>query len=218
MTDAPKQPSRFVRRVSVCFAVMFVLVWVNGLFAATQLGRIDDESRDALDGGFATTAVLGQLSSNLAAFRALEASHLVHPKTRDRLALDAERRQLSEQLTKNIRHYESLDSSDEQKRLFMKFLTNWYAYARQSQTVFTFLENQEVAKATKAFDDNRPAFDEASATIGELIRLCIEHGRVIHEDLHASFLSSLWFLLIAATAFSLLIVGMVMAVAWHDER
>jgi hypothetical protein len=216
MTDNPQPPSRFVRRVSVCFALLFVLTWVNGIFAVAQLGRIDDESRDALEGGFAATAVLGQLSSNLMAFRALEARQLVRPGPNDRLAIEAERKQLLGQVTANIRQYESLDSSDEQKRLFMKFLANWYVYARQSQAALGPPSAKESGTAA-AFADNRTAFDDASATIGELIRLSIEHGRVIHEDLHGIFRSSVWFLLIAAAAVSLLIVGMVMAVASHDE-
>lgn len=216
MTDLPKPPSRFLRRVSVCFALLFVLTWINGVFAIAQLNRFDSESRDALDGGFAATAVLGQLSSSLSAFRALEASQLIQPQSRDRPALETERKRLLDQLTRNIRRYESLDSSDEQKRLFMKFLNNWYAYARQSQAVFDTLSAKETAKATEIFAGNRASFDEASASIGELIRISIEHGRVIHEDLHGIFRSSLWFLLIAAAAVSLLIVGMVMAVAWHE--
>jgi methyl-accepting chemotaxis protein len=210
-------PSRFVRRVSVCFAVLFVLIWVNGIFAITQLSRTDDESRDALDGGFAATAALGQMSSNLAALRTLDAGHLLHPVTTDHLAFDAERKQLTEQLTKNIRQYESLDSSDEQKRLFMRFLANWYDYARRSQAVFDDLTDKDTTKAIAVFDGTRAVFDEASATLGELIRISVEHGRVIQEDLHGIFLSSLWFLLIAAGVFSLLTIGMVVAVAWHED-
>jgi methyl-accepting chemotaxis protein len=218
MTETTKPLSRFVRRVSVSFALLFVLTWVNGIFAVAQLGRIDDGSRDALDGGFAATAVLGQLSSNLSAFRTFEANHLISPRKNDLATLDAERTQFLTQMTKNIRQYESLDSSDEQKRLFMKFLSNWYAYARQSRTVFAFLSARETNEALAAFVDNRASFDEGRSAIDELIRISIEHGRVIHEDLHDIYRSSVWFLLIATAAISLLIACMLIAVAWHDEK
>ncbi|MTJ82789.1 MAG: hypothetical protein F8N37_17515 [Telmatospirillum sp.] len=213
----PRRPlSRFVRRVTACFALLFVLTWVNGVFAVTQLNRIESEAHDAIEGGLASTAVLGQLSSAIAGYRALEAAQIAQP-SRDPLEREAERRQLQAQVSKLSRRYESLDSSDEQKRLFMKFLAGWYDYDRRSQAVFQALSAGNRPAALAGFQDGRQGFNEASDTIGELITITIQHGRVIEEDLHGIFLSSLSFILTAVSAVSLLIVGIVLAVAWRED-
>ena len=208
----------FVRRVTVCFALLFVLTGANGVFAIAQLGRIDDGSQDALVQGLTSAAVLGQLAANLQALRAAEATQLLNPPPTDLLTQDAERKQLLARLTKNAREYELLDSSDEQKRLFMKFLVNWYPYARQSQTVFDALADQDTAKAVAAFVNNKIVFDEASASIAELVRINIQQGPVIHEALNSIYKSSLWFILASVSGVGIMILGMALAVAWHEER
>jgi methyl-accepting chemotaxis protein len=210
--------SPFVRRVTVCFALLFVLTGANGVFAIAQLGRIDDGSQDAQIQGLASAAVLGQLSATLQALRAAEAAQLLDREATDLLTQEAERRQLLARLTKNVREYESLDSSDEQKRLFMKFLANWYVYARQSQTVFEAVAHQDKTKASAAFIKNKVIFDEASETIAELFRINIQQGQVIQQTLHGIYKSSLWFILVSVGAVGLMIIGIVLAVAWHDER
>ncbi|MDR3440903.1 MCP four helix bundle domain-containing protein [Telmatospirillum sp.] len=215
----PKPLSRFVRRVTACFALLFVLTWANGIFAIAQLGRIDSESRDAIDGGMASTAVLGQLAASISAYRLLEASQLLEPRARDdRTPRDDDRKSLLVQIEKAARQYESLDSSDEEKRLFMKFLTGWYDYQRHSQSVFATLSAGDSRAAAALFAANRPIFESADATIGELIHITIGRDHVIEEDLHGIFRSSLWFLLAAVAGISLLIVAIVLAVAWHDQQ
>ena len=227
MTDGPAPPlppranqsarrplSRFLRRVTVCFALLLILTWANGFFAIAQLGRFDDESHDAIEGGLASTAVLGQLAGSLASFRTLEATALAATDRPD--PVDRSRDRLREQVERLSRQYESLDSSDEQKRLFMRFLTGWYDYEARSRVVYQALAKGQRAAAQTAFAAERDAFDDASAAVAELIRITIVHGHAIEEDLHGIFRSSLWFLLAAAAGISILIVGLVVAFADHE--
>jgi hypothetical protein len=211
--------SRFLRRVTVCFALLVVLTWANGFFAIAQLGRFDDESHDAIEGGLASTAVLGQLASSLASFRTLEATALAAaalPGTDRPVPVDRQRDRLREQVERLSRQYESLDSSDEQKRLFMRFLTGWYDYEARSRLVYRALATGQRAAAQSAFAADRDAFDDASAAVAELIRITTVHGHAIEEDLHGIFRSSLWFLLAAAAGISILVVGLVVAFADHE--
>jgi methyl-accepting chemotaxis protein len=211
--------SRFVRRVTACFALLFVLTWANGIFAVAQLARIDSESRDAIEGGMASTAVLGQLTASISAYRLLEAGQLLDPQADGgRMARDGDRTSLLIQIEKTARQYESLDSSDEEKRLFMKFLTDWYDYRRHSEIVFATLSAGDSHAAAALFAADRPIFESADGTIGELIHITIGRDHVIEEDLHGIFRSSLWFLLVAVAGISLLIVAIVLAVAWHEQQ
>jgi hypothetical protein len=211
--------SRFVRKTTACYALLFVLTWANGLFAIAQLGRIDGQSHDAIDGGLASTAVLGQLSGALNAYRAEEARELGPPGS-SRAAEDrnGNRQRLQTNILRLARQYESLDSSDEQKRLFMKFLTAWYTYERQAKLTFDAISDKNSPRAAAAFGENGEVFDEASTALSGLIRITIEHGRFIEDDLHGIYRSSLWCLLAATATISTLIVVVVIASAWHGDR
>lgn len=221
MTAAPNAPRRkrfspSARRVTVCFAFLFFLTWVNGLFAIAQLQRIDDGSLDAIEGGMASAAVLGQLAADLQAYRTIEATQLVGGAG-NRFDRQDNRRLLMERMTRNIRQYESLDSSDEQKRLFMKYLDGWYDYLGRSQKIFDAVAKGDTARAAALFAADRQVFEETSGSIAELVRINAEHGRVVHQSLHDIFTSSLWVILATVAGVSLLIICMVMATAGRQD-
>lgn len=217
-TPAGRWLPPFLRRVTVCFTILMFIIWMNGVFAIYQLNRVDAESKDIQEQAVGSTAVLGQLAADLSAFRAVEATHILSRGADERIQWEGQMKQLQTRITYNIRQYESLDSTAEEKRLFLRFLAGWYAYDRHSKARIEELAANDIAEATAAFAATEPVYGQASQTLAQLIRINVERGREIYEESDGIYRSSVWFIVIAAGLGSLLVIGMLVAMAWHEER
>ena len=178
----------FLQKMTICLAVLAWVALLNGGFAIYQLNQINEQSSDILDQTMTSIAVVGRLSADLESVRTAEANRiLLLPKTDKGRWTDAILTRTAK-VTAGIRQYESLDSSTEQKRVFVDFLTFWYDYAKRVETV----SDTSAPQATAAYTDNASAYRQACQSLQRLSALSEERGHEVRKETDRAYSVAVW--------------------------
>ena len=208
---------RYLRRITVILAVLAGVTWILAIFAVTQFGRVQEKFRDIQEQTLTTTQVLGQITHDLSAYRIAEARVIIGIGSESPLQTRADMVELEGRIRANIRVFQSLDNSDEEMRLFMKFLSDWYSYSRmvkENVAGMTHPGRSGIALMTAT----KPLFSSADITLNQLIRINVEEGRTTREDAEQIFRSSITLIFAMAGLATLLILAMLLRIVWHESR
>ena len=218
MTVQPSLPvvTPYLRRIAVILAVLVALTWAGGIFAITQLGRVQEKSRDINEQALQSTLVLGQMATDLNAFRIREARLTRGAAGEDRQKGRAELLSLEGQMAANSRRFESLDASNEEMRLFMKFLADWRNYANRARAMAE--TPPPAASASDALLTSKALFENAGVVLAQLIRINVEQGRTALEEAEAIYRSSMSFIIAALVLSTMIITGMLLLIIWHESK
>ena len=210
----------YLRRITLVFALLLAVIWALGLFAVTQLWRVQDKSRDINEQALQSTAVLGQMQADLFAYRLREnrPSRRANEERRDQARSEMGR--LESRMIANSRVYESLDATDEEMRLFIKFLANWRILVAQSRALLAApLSSGSTQPA--ASPENlqiRASFEVASHALDQLIRINVEQGTASLAEAERIYRSSLTLIIIALILTSIMVTAMLMLITWHESK
>ncbi len=213
---APPWPP-YLRRITVALAVLTGVTWMLALFALTQFGRVQEKFRDIQEQTLTTTQVLGQIAHDLSAFRIAEGRAIIGIGSESPLQIQAELVELEGRIRANVRVFQSLDNSDEEMRLFMKFLADWYSYSRMATDSVAGARlpgKSGVALLTAT----KPLFGDADTTLAQLIRINMEEGRTTREDAEQIYRNSIALIFATVAAATVLILGMLLRIVWHESR
>lgn len=208
----------YLRRIAMAMAVLVAVTWVLGLFAITQLGRVQERSRDTNEQALQSAQVLGQMAIDVATLRILEGRSLLDLSEVEPLQRRAEFRGIESRITTAIRRFESLDSSDEEMRLFMRFLSDWYAYDRLARASIERPPSGGRRGVVPVLVQSKERFDAASATLAQLVRINVEKGRAAQQDSEEIYHSSVILIAAAMAAATLLITAMLLLIVWHESK
>ena len=212
----------YLRRITLVFALLLAVIWALGAFAIAQLWRVQDKSRDINEQALQSTVVLGQMQTDLYAYRLREnrPSRRVDNERREQARSEMDR--LEARMIANSRVYESLDTTDEEMRLFIKFLVNWRALVSQSRT---FLAAPPLPPVTAPSPTPSPeaqkmraSFEVASHALDQLIRINVEQGTASLAEAERIYRSALVFILAALILTSIIVVAMLMLITWHESK
>lgn len=178
-------PRRFalprpVQKLTVSLAVLAWIALLNGAFAIYQINQLNEQSGDILDQTMASIAVAGRLSTDLEGMRAAEASGILLTSAQDRSRWLNRLDDMDARIVAGLRQYESLDSSTEQKRVFVDFLTYWYSYSNSLKDIPNH-PARSTAEATEAFNQNALAYRRAAQALERLSFLAQEEGRAVRR-------------------------------------
>lgn len=215
-TSPNRRLSRYLRRITVTMAVLVAVTWGLGLFAIGQLGRIYHQSMDIQENILPAMLVLGQIANGLHGMRILEVRLMVAGADDPPEARKADLSVIEGQIIAGIRQFQSLDVSDEEMRLFMNFLGDWYGYQRHVRASLDHPVSQKTA--WDALGQRNSAFVSAIATLGQLNRVVSEDGRLMREDTQQIYQSSQSLILVTLTLATILILGMLLRIVWHEAR
>ena len=228
MTDhvkpAAPRMTPYLRRITLVLALLLAVIWALGVFAIAQLWRVQDKSRDINEQALQSTVVLGQMQTDLYAYRMREnrPSRRIDDERREQARLEMDR--LEAHMIANSRVYESLDATDEEMRLFTKFLANWRALVSQSRALLaapppSLPQGTGNPPASSPESQRmRASFETASIALDQLIRINVEQGTASLAEAERIYRSALAFILGALILTSIMVVAMLMLITWHESK
>lgn len=220
MTESSAPPpstlTPYLRRITLILAALVGVTWILGAFAITQLERVQDKSRDINEQALQSTLVLGQMAADLNAFRIQEARLTRGASGDDRVKGLAELGRLEARVEANSRIFESLDNSDDEMRLFMRFLTDWRNYFTKA---WTLAQSPPPANsASSALLESKPPFEDGRLALGQLIRINVEQGKMAMEEAEQIYRTSMTLIITAMVLTTMIITGMLLLVIRHEAR
>lgn len=213
----------YLRRITLVLALLLAVIWALGLFAVTQLWRVQEKSRDINEQALQSTVVLGQMQADLFAYRLRENRPSRRNTDERRDLARSEMDRLEARMIANSRVYESLDATDEEMRLFIKFLANWRIMVAQSRALLAASPPpQPVGTALPAPSPEnlqiRASFELASHALDQLVRINVEQGTAALSEAERIYRSSLMLIVIALILTSIMVMAMLMLITWHESK
>ncbi len=156
-------------RLTVVFALFFLLVLGLGTFGTRKLSEVNAVSAEIRNHWLQATRLLGDLSNFMSDFRSAEGTHLLSVTATELRASDREAAELRSTVARVQRSYESLSRGLPESAMYRTFDRQWAAYLQIAARVLELSRaGQKQAAVALYMSESRQAFDAASATLTQL--------------------------------------------------
>ncbi|MFI4889512.1 MAG: ATP-binding protein [Steroidobacterales bacterium] len=218
MIEAPPRPrSQWLRprsiraRLSLVFALLFLVVIGLGIFGIQRLGDVNSVSDEIRNHWLQDARILGDLSNYMSDYRAAEATHLLSSTPIEVTASETELTALDATVARHQRAYGAITQEPAEAELYRKFAQEWSAYLAIASNVLELARSGHRSEGIVMYmTTSRRAFDLASDTLVSLTDQTVEKARAASERAATTYEHSRRLIVIAMLlAGSLLIGGIV---------
>ena len=197
-------------KIGLGFALVELLMVALGILAIVQLSKVNGSTVDMATNWLPSVKVLGELQYDSASVRRFELNHVLDT---DKKSLDEDQSNLEKSLadvTADVKRYEPLISSDDERRIYEAFSANWAKYLSTQKRVLELSSQNKKSEARDlAESEGREAFTATMTKIEEGVDLNNKGAATATTASSSVYSSSRYWvvgLLIAA-----IVVGIVMA-------
>jgi methyl-accepting chemotaxis protein len=154
------------KKLLLGFGAVEVLLLILGVFAITQIAKVNASTMDIETNWLPSVAVLGEMRFTLASVRRFELAQLLHTDKNDIEADEANVTKEMESLGKEEKTYEPLISSPEERQLYDAYRAERDKYFEIQKRVLPLSrDNKKIEARDLAFSTGRATFNAASETL-----------------------------------------------------
>ena len=154
------------------FAVVLALATAQSLFGVSVLKQVNDKSTEISENWLPSVKLTSDLNTNTSDFRVAQLLHVLASDNAAMNAFEKEMVEVTATFEKNRSSYLKLISSDEERKLYEAFDSEWKKYLSFQPELLKLSHAQKTAEAKALMNgEARKAFDTASAVLIKLIDL-----------------------------------------------
>ena len=154
------------------FAVVLALATAQSLFGVSVLKQVNDKSTEISENWLPSVKLTSDLNTNTSDFRVAQLLHVLASDNAAMNAFEKEMAEVTATFEKNRSSYLKLISSDEERKLYEAFDSEWKKYLSFQPELLKLSHAQKTAEAKALMNgEARKAFDTASAVLIKLIDL-----------------------------------------------
>ena len=154
------------------FAVVLALATAQSLFGVSVLKQVNDKSTEISENWLPSVKLTSDLNTNTSDFRVAQLQHVLASDNAAMNAFEKEMVEVTATFEKNRSSYLKLISSDEERKLYEAFDSDWKKYLSFPSKLLELSHAQKTAEAKALMNgEARKAFDTASADLIKLIDL-----------------------------------------------
>jgi methyl-accepting chemotaxis protein len=147
------------RKLRLGFGVVLVLTCLLGGFSIFEISKVNGNTVDIATHWLSSVQTLGDLGIQVSSFRRNELNYALSVDDQMKQSIDAGMKDALAQIDKSEKLYEPLMSSEEERRLYNDFRSDWDKYLNIHTRVMELLRtNKTEAAARLASTEERLAF------------------------------------------------------------
>ena len=154
------------------FAIVLALATAQSLFGVYTLSDVNSKSTEIADNWLPSVKLSSDINTNTSDFRIAQLKHVLAADDASMDAIEKDMAAVTATLEKNRSTYVKLISSDEERKLYEAFDSEWKKYLSFQPELMTLSRAQKTTEAVALINgESRKAFDTASAALIKLIDL-----------------------------------------------
>ena len=154
------------------FAIVLALATAQSLYGVYVLKQVNDKSTEISENWLPSVKVTSDINTNTSDFRIGQLQHVLASDDAAMNAFEKEMAEVTAALEKNRSTYVKLISSDEERKLYGAFDSEWKKYLSFEPELIKLSRAQKTVEAQALINgEARKAFDTASAVLIKLIDL-----------------------------------------------
>ncbi|MFP8781496.1 MCP four helix bundle domain-containing protein, partial [Hydrogenophaga sp. RWCD_12] len=202
-------------RLAGAFGIVLTLTLLFALLGINRMAALNETTSEIEENWLPSVRSAGVLNKLIADFRINEFDHVMSKADQDMAEADKDLKKTADALDAEIKTYEKLISSSEERKQFEQFQTAWAAVIAEHQEVMKLSRNNSTDQAFAVMDGtSRKAFEEASAALNAIVK--INNDGAAAASQRGDALYSLTRLLIGGFLVVVLTLGV--AMAWLITR
>jgi methyl-accepting chemotaxis protein len=205
---------KIASKLLVTFFVLSAFSLLLGVFSLHQMAQMQRASEEVAKNAMPSITYVSSTNTDTSDFRISELQHILSPDTAQMAAYERDMRAEQESISSNLKKYEPLISSDEERRLYDEFTRLWKEYQEEHDKVLALSranKNEEARDLLRG--RSQEAFSAASEKLDELMLLNLQLGKTESERADATHdLARGWILAAMGASFFLgLLLSLVVA-------
>ena len=171
------QSMKLSYKLYFAFTFIILMTTVLGFFSIYQISRTNDVSIEIKENWLPSVEAIGKVQVLIGEFRRFELQHILSKTQEEMTTYEGRIKTNLETLTKTLSSYESLISSDEERKTYNNVKNNWELYLIEHEKVLSLSKqnkNEEAASLARA--DSKKYFDEIIASLNKDIDLNHQGG------------------------------------------
>ena len=170
------------------FAVMILMIAGLGYLAISKITAVNHNVEAFADNWFPSIDVIAEINDDVKTIRISETRHVLADDDGGRRDIEAARAKTMQQLRTHQSTYETLISSEEERRLYQSFARKWDSYLQLDQKLMELSRLNEDKKAFDMFKAEMLApLDEMEEILDQLINLNRAAGKNEAKAAHESY-------------------------------
>jgi methyl-accepting chemotaxis protein len=154
------------------FAIVLALATAQSLFGVLELQIVNDKSTEISQNWLPSVRLTGDMNTNASDFRIAQLQHVLADNEAAMVGFEKEIDSLKEAFERKRSAYVKLISSDEERKLYDAFDSEWKRYLAFEPELLELSRAQKAAEAQALINgEARKAFDAASASLLKLMEL-----------------------------------------------
>ncbi|MGM9424755.1 methyl-accepting chemotaxis protein [Hydrogenophaga sp. MI9] len=197
-------------RLAAAFGLVLTLTLAFGLLGINRMSALNDAAGEIDDNWLPSVRSAGVINTLLSDYRVYEFDHVMSKADQDKDEADKDLKRTGDALNAEIKTYEKLISSPEERKQFERFQTALAAFLVEHEQVLKLSRNNSTDQAFAVMDGtSRKALDEASDALDAIIKLNNDGASVASK--HGDEVYALTRLLIGGFLAVVLALGVVLA-------
>ena len=154
------------------FAIVLALATAQSLFGLHTLSDVNDKSTEITDNWLPSTKLIGGMDTNTSDFRIAQFQHVLASDDAAMNGFEKEMAEVTATFEKNRSAYVKLINSNEERKLYEAFDSEWKKYLSFQPELIKLSRAQKPAEAQALMNgEARKVFDAASAALTKLVDL-----------------------------------------------
>jgi methyl-accepting chemotaxis protein len=159
-------------KITLNFAILLLVMGLLGLISLLRMSTVNDQSTIIADNWLPSVQFVSAMNVNTSDFRIAQSTHILSTTDAGMTKAEGDMKAVLDLLAANRSSYEPLISSAEEKAIYDTFSQQWDAYMANAEAVSKLSRANENEQALALFSgESRAAFDAASATLAQLVKL-----------------------------------------------
>jgi methyl-accepting chemotaxis protein len=173
------------------FMITSLLAVLLGLFAAVQLDKVNQMSRELAGSWLPSVQYVSDMNTRLNGLRRDELQHILSETPEERTRYEGQMTETLATFERDREAYEKLITTDEERRLHESFMASWRAYVAAHDEVLALSRGgrNDEAKALLRGEAGKH-FRAASGELGKLVELNVKGGSAASERATEIFTTS----------------------------
>jgi len=183
-------------KIIVGFTVVIAILLTLGIFCMSQMSKLNGHTLEIGTNWLPSVSHSSDMRTDLSDFRIKEYKHILSTTNEEMDAVEKEMDEVAKDLEDNTKTYEKLISSDEERKIFEQFSSEWNKYLQQHEKILKVSRRNLTDSAKRMITgESRKYYDATSKLLNEIVDLNDKGADIAVVRSKDNYGFSIWFII-----------------------